>query len=90
MGNPSLFFLFTVCHYSLLNLTTPFTHVTLGTVMLSKPVGAKWIKFNVDQYGYYRVNYELALWDDLISVLHQNPEVSSIITTTIYFSHYHS
>ncbi|KAK3888871.1 hypothetical protein Pcinc_007085, partial [Petrolisthes cinctipes] len=46
----------------------------MDKLMLKKPAGARWIKFNVDQYGYYRVNYEPAMWEDLISVLRENPE----------------
>lgn len=31
-----------------------------------------WIKFNSDQYGYYRVNYETELWDALKNTLVNN------------------
>lgn len=33
---------------------------------IPKPDGAKWVKFNYNQVGYYRVNYEAAAWDTLI------------------------
>ncbi|KAL5292090.1 ENPEP.2 family protein [Megaselia abdita] len=29
------------------------------------PVAPKWIKFNSDQYGYYRVDYDTEMWDAL-------------------------
>lgn len=35
-----------------------------------------WIKFNVNQTGYYLVNYEKEEWDKLIEVLMTNHEVS--------------
>nr|XP_023019115.1 glutamyl aminopeptidase-like isoform X2 [Leptinotarsa decemlineata] len=37
---------------------------------ITKPKEAKWIKFNHDQVGYYRVNYPLAQWNELISNYH--------------------
>lgn len=49
-------------------------HRGMDRLVLMKPAGARWIKFNIDQYGYYRVNYEPAMWSDLISILHENPE----------------
>lgn len=33
---------------------------------ITKPQDAKWIKFNNDQIGYYRVNYPIAQWNELI------------------------
>lgn len=33
---------------------------------IEKPSNAKWIKFNYDQVGYYRVNYPEAEWSKLI------------------------
>lgn len=36
----------------------------------------EWIKFNVNQTGYYLVNYEKEEWDKLIEVLMTNHEVS--------------
>lgn len=38
----------------------------------------KWIKFNKDQIGYYRVNYPLAEWKTLSDVLLKNLSVFSI------------
>ncbi|XP_049821502.1 aminopeptidase A isoform X3 [Aethina tumida] len=60
--------------------TVPITYVTdLGksdtytlfeynkdSVTIEKPSNAKWIKFNYDQVGYYRVNYPEAEWSKLI------------------------
>ena len=37
----------------------------------------EWVKFNVNQTGYYLVNYEKEDWDKLIGVLMTNHEVSS-------------
>ncbi|XP_021954471.1 endoplasmic reticulum aminopeptidase 2 [Folsomia candida] len=38
---------------------------------------AEWIKFNVNQTGFYRVQYEGQLWDSLIKVLLTNPFILS-------------
>ncbi|KAG5887715.1 hypothetical protein JTB14_020018 [Gonioctena quinquepunctata] len=60
--------------------TVPVTYVTdLGKsselilfkysdkkLTIKKPEGAKWIKFNFDQVGYYRVNYPTEQWNELI------------------------
>ena len=45
-------------------------------VMLTVPAASNWVKVNVRQEGYYRVNYDLELWDDLIQLLRTNHEVS--------------
>jgi len=37
------------------------------------PEGTNWVKFNVGQFGYYRVNYEASEWDKLAQVLESNP-----------------
>ncbi|CAH1108047.1 unnamed protein product [Psylliodes chrysocephalus] len=37
------------------------------SIKITRPTGAKWMKFNHDQIGYYRVNYPKAEWDDLIA-----------------------
>lgn len=36
-------------------------------IELEEPV--EWIKFNKDQVGYYRVNYETTEWENLIHLL---------------------
>ena len=41
------------------------------------PFRAEWIKFNVNQTGFYRVQYEGQLWDSLVNVLLSTPEVLS-------------
>ncbi|XP_063847044.1 glutamyl aminopeptidase-like [Scylla paramamosain] len=46
-------------------------------LVVNKPPGSTWVKFNVAQYGYYRVNYDLTLWRDLIALLATNPEALS-------------
>ena len=54
-----------------------FFHFIIRPVILSVPAGASWVKLNVDQYGYYRVNYDDGLWDALIAQLLENHEVRS-------------
>ncbi|XP_045478249.1 glutamyl aminopeptidase isoform X5 [Harmonia axyridis] len=41
-----------------------FNH-TSKNVTIERPKDAKWIKFNPDQAGYYRVNYPNAMWKEL-------------------------
>lgn len=38
-----------------------------------------WIKFNYNQVGYYRVNYESDMWKSLTEVLIENPNSMSIL-----------
>ena len=38
--------------------------------MMEVEAGTKWIKFNVGQYGYYRVNYLPEQWASLAKVNH--------------------
>ena len=37
------------------------------------PQGTKWVKFNVGQFGYYRVNYSPEEWKKLANILESNP-----------------
>lgn len=39
-----------------------------GSITVKKPTGATWLKFNYDQVGYYRVNYEEAEWQKLLNI----------------------
>ena len=48
----------------------PFTLVNV-------PSGTEWVKFNVGQYGYYRVKYEEDEWLKFAKVLQDNHEVLS-------------
>ncbi|ODN00507.1 Endoplasmic reticulum aminopeptidase 2 [Orchesella cincta] len=41
------------------------------------PYRAEWIKFNVNQTGFYRVHYQGKLWDSLVKTLLSNPFVLS-------------
>lgn len=45
---------------------TCFDKSILFIVKIPKPTGAKWVKFNYKQVGYYRVNYAASVWDTLI------------------------
>ncbi|XP_076049754.1 glutamyl aminopeptidase-like [Oratosquilla oratoria] len=47
------------------------------SVTLSIPPGSSWVKLNHDTFGYYRVNYDDALWDDLISAFRKDHTVFS-------------
>ncbi|XP_055901791.1 uncharacterized protein LOC129938333 [Eupeodes corollae] len=42
------------------------------------PSAVKWIKFNKNQVGYYRVNYPEEMWKSLVDQLVQDPDVFSI------------
>ena len=39
----------------------------------------EWIKFNTDQVGYYRVNYERSEWNVIINVLERSHEVNRML-----------
>ncbi|XP_060524769.1 glutamyl aminopeptidase isoform X3 [Cylas formicarius] len=41
------------------------------SITVPKPTGASWLKFNYDQIGYYRVNYDPATWQGLIEIYNQ-------------------
>ncbi|XP_047485886.1 glutamyl aminopeptidase-like [Penaeus chinensis] len=46
-------------------------------VTFNIPSGTSWVKLNVGQFGYYRVNYEASMWQDLIDLLLNDHEVLS-------------
>ena len=39
----------------------------------------EWVVFNVQQTGYYRVNYDQANWDALIQQLNSNHDIINVI-----------
>lgn len=47
------------------------------TVLIELDEPTEWIKFNVDQVGYYRVNYRLEEWRILCSLLRDTHKVNS-------------
>lgn len=55
-----------------------FIYIFIVLVELDKPV--EWIKFNVDQVGYYRVNYRPEEWETLRSLLRYTHKVKIYIT----------
>lgn len=59
------------------NRTQVWFHKEMDKLVMDKPPGATWVKINVGQYGYYRVNYEPSMWQDLIDILHTNHEALS-------------
>ncbi|CAH1127177.1 unnamed protein product [Ceutorhynchus assimilis] len=38
------------------------------SITVQRPEGSTWLKFNYDQIGYYRVNYEESEWKNLINI----------------------
>ncbi len=49
----------------------------------------EWIKFNVRQLGFYRINYPAEMWADLSHILLNNPQVGQMITSYSYFVIHH-
>ncbi|XP_058986694.1 aminopeptidase A [Musca domestica] len=45
-----------------------------SSASVSVPIDTKWLKFNSHQVGYYRVNYEDDMWQEIISALVASPE----------------
>ncbi|KAH8399409.1 hypothetical protein KR215_009735, partial [Drosophila sulfurigaster] len=45
-------------------------HYDQDSVAIATYRKVKWIKLNMHQYGYYRVNYENSLWDQIINQLY--------------------
>ncbi|XP_030370374.1 uncharacterized protein LOC115620994 [Scaptodrosophila lebanonensis] len=43
-------------------------------IIISVPQEVQWIKFNHDQVGYYRVNYQETLWESLAERLESSPD----------------
>ncbi|CAG0878546.1 unnamed protein product [Darwinula stevensoni] len=45
---------------------------------LEKPEGAPWVKLNVDQRGYYRVNYSPSIWKGILKSIQQDHTMFSV------------
>ncbi|EDV93149.1 GH18428 [Drosophila grimshawi] len=48
-----------------------------GEMIIKLPAAVQWIKFNHDQVGYYRVNYDQALWQSLANQMVAKPDAFS-------------
>ena len=49
------------------------------TVVIEFKEPVNWIKFNADEVGYYRVNYEPTEWNILYNILRHQHKVNFII-----------
>lgn len=49
-----------------------------SSVSVTVPSDIKWLKFNSHQIGYYRVNYEDDMWEEIIADLVATPEKFAI------------
>ncbi|KAL1492044.1 hypothetical protein ABEB36_012545 [Hypothenemus hampei] len=47
-----------------------FSH-NVDSITIQKPSNANWLKFNSEQVGYYRVNYEESEWLNLINIFNE-------------------
>lgn len=55
-------------------------HHTLDQILVPvAPTSVKWIKFNKDQVGYYRVKYDLSMWQSLNQALEDNIDTLSVL-----------
>ena len=76
----------------------PVTYVTSGApksklqkwltsndpfLLINAQSGTDWIKFNVGQYGFYRVNYPEAEWENFAQLLMTSHEVMFIFQCTL-------
>ncbi|XP_075149946.1 glutamyl aminopeptidase [Haematobia irritans] len=43
------------------------------SITVAVPISTKWLKFNSHQVGYYRVNYETEMWQEIITEMVTNP-----------------
>ena len=43
------------------------------SISVSAPIETKWLKFNSHQVGFYRVNYEVEMWQEIIKDLVETP-----------------
>ena len=50
-------------------------HVEDENIVVDIPPGSKWMKFNVGQFGYYRVNYPIEDWKTISEQLMTNHDV---------------
>ncbi len=46
-------------------------------ILVDAPSGTEWVKFNVGQFGYYRVNYPTEEWLKFGQILESSPETLS-------------
>lgn len=61
----------------LYDITVTMTHLSsIEQIDAMKTTGSDWVLANLDVVGYYRVNYDDANWDRLLSALSINHEVS--------------
>lgn len=51
---------------------------TTDTYVIGIDKESKWMKFNMEQKGYYHVNYDDSCWKDLATALQADLEVSEI------------
>lgn len=56
------------------NATLLFSNLSFA-VLVHVTAAHKWIKFNNDQIGYYRVNYHTDMWAELTKVLNDETDV---------------
>jgi glutamyl aminopeptidase len=54
-------------------------HHTMNEISIPIEDNIEWVKFNKDQVGYYRVKYDLDMWQSLNKALEQNIESMSVL-----------
>lgn len=61
------------------NVERSWFYYTQPSITINPGANVEWIKFNKDQKGYYRVNYEPDMWESISNALTNDPTMFSVL-----------